>query len=137
MYEELKSILKKHDLRVTDSRLEVLRIFIEDGNALSQGNVENRLSGHDRVTIYRTLNSFLDSGILHKIPNESGAATYGMCYSTCSPKMHNHEHVHFKCNSCGQMQCLNQEHIPPVTVPTGYKIDAVNMIVDGVCSKCA
>ncbi len=135
--ENLKSILKSHELRITDCRLDVMAYFLQEKNALSQGDLENKFTKYDRVTLYRTLNSFLDSGILHKIPNEAGSATYGLCHHTCSPDHHDHNHIHFKCNRCGQIECLDDKVVPKVTVPNGYQIDGVNMIVDGVCAKCA
>ncbi len=135
--DSLKKILGSHKLRITDCRLHVIQLFLTERKALSQGDLENQLNQYDRVTLYRTLNSFLDSGIIHKIPNSEGVATYGLCHETCSPNQHDHNHIHFKCNSCGQIQCLDDKSVPNVMVPEGYHIEAVNMIVDGVCAKCA
>jgi len=136
MSEALKTILKSHNLRITDCRMDVLRYFLDKKGALSQGNLENRFTQYDRVTLYRTLNSFLEAGILHKIPNESGTATYGLCHDTCTPEYHLHNHIHFKCNNCGQIECLDDEEAPSVSVPKGYVTERVNLIVDGVCAKC-
>ncbi len=134
---QLKNILKSRHLRVTNCRLDVLNFFLTSKGALSQGNLESRFSQYDRVTLYRTLNSFLESGILHKIPNNNGTATYGLCHTTCSPGMHDHNHIHFKCNSCGQIECLDDKQVPDVSVPSGYHVENVNLIVDGVCADCA
>lgn len=134
--EQLIQILKDHSLRITNCRLDVMQFFIDEKNALSQGDLEGSLEQYDRVTLYRTLNSFLDSGILHKIPNEEGTATYGMCYDTCSPDHHHHNHIHFKCNTCGQIECLEEKEVPQVSVPKGYQVEGINMILDGVCASC-
>ncbi len=136
-YRRLKSILKSHQLNVTDCRLNVLQHFMTEQAALTQGNLEKELHQFDRVTIYRTLNSFLAAGIIHKIPNSEGAASYGMCHDTCSPDHHAHDHVHFKCKVCGQLQCLDNQPIPEVTLPEGYHMDTANLIIDGICVKCA
>ncbi|MEP1032198.1 transcriptional repressor [Ekhidna sp.] len=135
--ENIKGILKTHQLRITDCRMDVMQFFLDEKSALSQSDLENQLTTYDRVTLYRTLNSFLDSGILHRIPNETGIATYGLCHDTCSPDQHEHNHVHFKCNKCGQIECLEEKVAHHVTVPSGYKVDGINMIVDGICGKCA
>lgn len=132
-----KDILSSRNLRVTDCRLDVIEYFLEEKSALSQGDLEVQFKQYDRVTLYRTLNSFLDSGILHKIPNATGVATYGLCHETCSPEHHEHNHIHFKCNTCGQIECLDDKTVPSVTVPTGYQVEGVNLIVDGVCAQCA
>lgn len=131
-----KRILKSHKLRITDCRLDVVRFFLQEKIALTQGDLENQLTTYDRVTLYRTLNSFLESGIIHKIPNSDGAASYGLCHETCSPNYHEHNHIHFKCNKCGQIECLEDKAVPAVTMPKGYHIETVNMIVDGICNKC-
>lgn len=135
--EHLKHILKSHALRVTDCRLDVMQFFLDEKSALSQGDLESKLSQYDRVTLYRTLNSFLESGILHRIPNETGTATYGLCHDTCSPDHHDHNHVHFKCNTCGQIECLDEKVAQSVSVPSGYQVDGINLIVDGICATCA
>lgn len=134
---DLKQILKSHNLRITDCRLDVMQHFLNKKGALSQGDLENSFNQYDRVTLYRTLNSFLDSGILHRIPNENGTATYGLCHDTCTPEHHEHNHIHFKCNNCGQIECIDDKAVPKVSVPTGYHIEHVNLIVDGICAACA
>lgn len=134
--EARRDILKKHKLRITTCRLDVIEYFLNKKKALSQGDLESKFSNYDRVTLYRTLGSFLESGILHKIPNETGSATYGLCYETCSPEDHSHNHVHFKCNKCGEIECLDDKAVPTVNLPNGYKIKSVNMIVDGLCLNC-
>lgn len=132
----LKEILKEHNLRITNCRLDVMEFFMEENRALSQGDLETKFNNYDRVTLYRTLNSFLESGILHKIPNESGSATYGLCHETCSPDHHHHNHVHFKCNNCGQIECMESLTVPVVALPQNYLAESQNLIVDGICAKC-
>jgi Fur family ferric uptake transcriptional regulator len=133
----LEKILKSHELRITNCRVDVLLAFKKTSGALSLGVLENQFPQYDRVTLYRTLNSFLDSGILHKIPNDQGTATYGLCHETCSPKDHNHDHIHFKCNECGKLECLDEMTVPEVRLPEGYSLGQINLIVDGVCAQCA
>ena len=130
-------ILKTHRMRVTACRVDVLKSFIDEVNALSQGFLENKFPTYDRVTIYRTLNSFLEKGILHKIPNDQGTATFGLCQDNCTPTQHHHDHIHFKCQDCGKITCLEDMEIPKVNLPAGYSVSQVNMIVDGICEKCA
>jgi len=134
-YSKIKDILKTHKLRVTTTRVDVLEYFIRQNKTLSFKDLETEFTDFDRVTLYRTLNSFTDSGVLHKIPDDSGFATYGLCHDTCSSEDHNHDHMHFKCNECGNIECL-ELNIPPVKVP-GYKVTEANLILKGICIKCA
>lgn len=132
-----QEILKSHKLRITSCRQDVLKRFLGSERALSLGVLENEFPNYDRVTLYRTLNSFLESGILHKIPNEQGMATYGLCPDSCGPEAHHHEHMHFKCNNCGRLECIEGIRIPKIDVPDGYKLEQVNVIADGICANCA
>ena len=135
--ERRKEILKNHNLRITNCRLDVIDYFLSNKKALSQGDLESQFENYDRVTLYRTLGSFLESGILHKIPSEDGVTSYGLCHETCSPDDHSHNHIHFKCNNCGDIECLDDKMVPQVTLPKEYQIHMVNMIVDGLCKNCA
>ncbi len=134
-YSSLKQILKNHKLRITDSRMDVLDFFLNQKKALSFKDLMDRFSEYDRVTLYRTLNSFTDNGVLHKIPDDSGFATYGVCHDTCDAEEHHHNHMHFKCNECGIIQCLD-EHLPDIKLP-GYQVQEANLILNGICQVCS
>lgn len=94
------------------------------------------MHNYDRVTLYRTLNSFIDKGILHRIPDDSGFASYALCHDECTVKKHNHGHIHFKCTDCGKIECLETEKVPHVSI-TGYLIKEANLILSGTCKTCA
>lgn len=134
-YSDLKKMLKTHSLRVTDCRIDVLQHFYTHDHALSFKDLEDSLTDYDRVTLYRTLNSFMDKGLLHRIPSDSGHASFGLCDHNCSQHQHRHEHVHFKCEICGHIECLSQHHVPHIDLP-GYDIQERNLIVSGVCKMC-
>jgi Fur family ferric uptake transcriptional regulator len=82
-YSDYKKLLKNHRLRITDCRIDVLEKFHNTDHALSFKDLEDELKDYDRVTLYRTLNSFIDQGLLHRIPNDSGVAAYGLCKWSC------------------------------------------------------
>ncbi len=134
-YSELKSILKSHELRVTDGRMDVLEFFLRSNRALSFKDLEAEFKEYDKVTLYRTLGSFTENGVLHKIPDDTGVINYGLCHHTCAPNEHHHDHCHFKCTECGAIECL-EEHIPHIDLP-GYKVMEANLILTGVCRNCS
>jgi len=134
-YSDYKKLLKNHTLRITDCRIDVLEKFYRTAHALSFKDLEEELDDYDRVTLYRTLNSFIDKGLLHRIPNEDGFASYGLCKEECTNKAHHHDHVHFKCNECGHIECLPDHHVPRVELP-GYEVAESNLIVNGICRNC-
>jgi len=131
-------LLKEYSLRFTNCRVEVLKVFLKQPNALSHHDIEHKLTeGFDRVTLYRTLKAFVDKGILHKIPDDSGNARYALCKEEyCSLGQHNHEHVHFKCIKCEMTTCLEEIEVPPFSMPGKYKVLETNLLVQGICESC-
>lgn len=112
-------------------------MFLNNPHALSYADIEKEAgSAFDRVTVYRTLKSFLDKGIIHKILDDNGGLKYGLCSEYCSEAQHKHDHVHFKCSKCGQTSCLDGVDIPEIELPNGYKPEEVNLLIQGVCSDC-
>ncbi len=132
-----ETILKDNKLRLTNARKEVLAVFLNDRVAYSHADLEDELdSQFDRVTIYRTLDSFLANGLIHKIPDDSGAAKYALC-DGCSEHQHHDNHVHFKCQKCDRSECLTHLHIPAMQLPEGYKMHEANLLIEGICARCA
>lgn len=129
-------ILKNHQLRITDCRLDVLQFFVSASHSISSRDLEDAFPNYDRVTLYRTLHSFEEKGIIHSIPNETGIARYGLCFDTCEPGHHDHAHIHFKCDDCGVVDCLPTHSVPVVAIP-GFQIKETNMIVSGICEACS
>ena len=133
-YSKIKDILKNRNLRITDGRIDVLEFFLRKGKTLSVKDIQEELKETDRVTLYRILNAFTENGVLHKIPDDSGHVTFGLCHDTCDAEDHNHDHIHFKCLECGTIECLEQI-VPPVSIP-GYQVKEANLILKGVCKSC-
>lgn len=133
---ETEKILKKHQLRLTDRRKEILDLFLSNSVALSHAFIEEKLPNFDRVTIYRTLYSFVESGILHKVLDDGMGSKFALCH-TCHNHNHAHEHVHFKCEKCLETTCLDQVLIPKFAIPAGFIANDIGLLVQGICNKCA
>jgi len=130
-------LLTDHHLRSTSSRAAILSLFLQNDCALSYSDIEKRIAdSYDRVTVYRTLKTFLDSGVIHKVLDDGGSLKYALCDIACTSKDHHHEHVHFKCVSCGETNCLEQVGIPTIQLPVGYSATEFNLLIQGVCDKC-
>ncbi len=135
--EEYKKLLRSHKLRITDCRLDVINYFLQENRTLFQNDLERQFPHYDRVTLYRTLISFLKYKIVHQIPNSTGVASYGLSNQNFTQMESNDNHTHFKCNYCGTIKCLKETAIPVVSLPVGYQIDKLNLIVDGICADCS
>ena len=137
MKEVIRGILKNNQLRSTHSRSEILGLFLNSNYALSNSEIEKEIAEeHDRVTVYRTLRTFLDKGIIHKVLDDSSTPRYALCNIECQGEEHNHEHVHFKCTSCGLTTCLDNVKIPNINLPVGYMAEEVNVLMQGTCKDC-
>jgi Fur family ferric uptake transcriptional regulator len=128
------SLLEQFDLRKTSVRIQMLELFFKTPFAVTATRLEENLSAFDRVTIYRTLQTFLEKEIVHKIPDESGAARFALQQS--APTQVN-DHVHFKCTKCGLTRCIYDVPVPVIDLPNGYKAMQVSYVVQGLCPDCA
>lgn len=130
-------LLKNFRLRSTPTRQEILHLFLKKDYALSHSDIESEIAEDiDRVTVYRTLKTFTDRGLIHKVLDDGGTLKYALCSEACTATAHRHEHVHFKCIQCGQTLCLDVE-IPLVRLPEGYTPKEVNLLVQGTCQNCS
>lgn len=116
----------------------MLDIFFEhQGIGLSETFVEDHVSGDfDRATIYRTLNTFLEKGIIHKIPGEDSVIRFALCPDECEDGHHHHEHVHFRCTKCDTTSCLDEVSDVNIQLPPGYTKSDANYLIVGVCANC-
>jgi Fur family ferric uptake transcriptional regulator len=137
MQNRITDTLKKHQLSITDSRKKILSFFLESGSALAHADIELKSSTEfDRVTIYRTLQTFVEKGIIHTIPTADNSILYALCKDDCVAGHHHDDHVHFICDECGSTYCLDHVSIPKVKLPKGFSAVQTNLVVSGVCNKC-
>lgn len=131
-----EQVLQRHQLRVTQARKEVIDVFLKRGRAISHQDVESALPGADRVTLYRTLSSFEDAGIIHQVIDGDNVRKYALCGGNCDSEHHSDNHVHFQCLNCGKTVCLEDIHFPQLTLPAGYKSQNQEVLVQGLCPEC-
>lgn len=135
--EEILDILKKNQLSVTEGRKKILDLFIKSPGALAHADIEkNTDTAFDRVTVYRTLQTFVDKGIIHHIPTTDNSILYALCKDNCEQGHHHDNHVHFICTQCNTTICLDDVTIPEVKLPQGFKPGKAQMVVNGICSDC-
>jgi Fur family ferric uptake transcriptional regulator len=138
MRNEIADILKRNQLSVTDSRRKILELFRQQSGALAHADIEKKTGEHfDRVTIYRTLQTFVEKGIVHTIPTADNSVLYALCKDECSEGHHHDNHVHFICDDCGTTYCLENIIIPSLTLPKGFVVKRADVVASGICDKCA
>src|SRR5579871_5882956 len=138
MEEKIDDILKRNQLSVTNGRRKILEFFLHHDGALSHGDIEKKAGGKfDRVTVYRTLQAFLEKGLIHSIPTADNSIRYALCKEDCAGGYHQDDHVHFICNTCGNTVCLEDVTIPSIKLPRGFISEQVVMLVSGTCKSCS
>ncbi|MGN6437966.1 MAG: Fur family transcriptional regulator [Agriterribacter sp.] len=138
MSEQILELLRRNQLSVTDSRKKILELFLQSDSALAHHDIEVKTKEKfDRVTVYRTLQTFMDKGIIHTIPTNDNSIKYALCKDNCEQGHHHDDHVHFICSTCGTTTCLEEIHVPEIKLPRGYKTNQTEVIVSGVCKECS
>lgn len=130
-------LLKMNQLSITGSRKIILELFLQSDGALAHADIEKRTGEKiDRVTVYRTLQSFMEKGMIHTIPTADNSIRYALCRDNCSEGHHHDNHVHFFCRECSRTTCLDSVTVPDVRLPRGFRPLEKQMIVTGVCGDC-
>ena len=137
MDRSIPELLRAHALRSTPARRAVLALLRGRERAVSAPELEGAVDS-DRVTVYRTLSAFEEAGLVHRVHDGSGAEKYALCADHCSPAGHVDEHAHFRCDDCGQTECLPAAGAPPAPpLPAGYEVAERILTYVGRCAACA
>ena len=134
---QIDEILKKNHLSITDSRQKIMQLFLNANGALAHADIEKKTGeSFDRVTVYRTLQSFVEKGIIHLIPTKDNSIKYALCKDDCEAGHHHDNHVHFICDECNKTICLDDVTVPQVKLPKGFTPQHAEMVVNGICEEC-
>jgi len=135
---EVDDVLRHNGLSVTESRKKILNLFLNMPGALAHGDIEKKAGEKfDRVTVYRTLQTFVEKGIIHTIPTSDNSVRYALCKDDCSQGHHHDHHIHFTCVQCDTTFCLAEVSIPEIRLPKGFSVNEIEVLAKGVCKHCA
>ena len=118
-------------------RLLVLEALLDQEIALSLTDLEKEVEKSDRVTLFRTLKTFQENGLVHSIDDGTGAPKYALCEDGCNCELERDLHVHFHCKECNETICLPKYKIPEISLPQKFISEEANLVVKGICGKCA
>jgi Fur family ferric uptake transcriptional regulator len=134
MKKSTEDIFAAKDVRLTTMRILIYEYLETVTAALSLSEIEKYFHKADKVTIYRTLQTFQEKGLVHKILDES-IAKYRLCAELCSENNHNDRHLHFYCKKCHETTC-REEVVFPEKITSGIQIDEIQILAKGICDKC-
>ncbi len=135
MIQELESKLKDRHIRPTAMRLLVLETLQKQLAAVSLQDLEAAFEKADRITLFRTLKTFEEKGLIHSIEDGTGATKYALCEEGCECAPED-MHVHFYCNSCEETYCLPKSKVPDVPLPERFQAAEASLLVKGLCGSC-
>lgn len=131
-------VLRRAKLRSTPVRQAVLRVLAASRGPLDVSQILAALPKNtDTVTVYRTLNSFAQKGLVHRVRGEDRSWRYALGAFDAAE----HRHSHFVCDDCGTVECLTRASIPenlvePAMVGRGYTVEYPELVLHGRCPKC-
>jgi Fur family ferric uptake transcriptional regulator/Fur family zinc uptake transcriptional regulator len=131
---KLSAMLKSAGLKMTPPRLDVLKRLTEARRPMSHAELQDAMPEMDRVTLYRTLFTFVEADIAHQVQGLDG--TWRFCSHVRGSVGCPGNHPHFLCVSCGMMMCLTDQELPRVQIPEGYTVQGKQLVAYGKCPEC-
>lgn len=92
---DLMAVLQDRGFKSTGPRRDVVQAIEDRGDGFTVDAISQSLSGVGRATVFRTIKLLLDAGVLCKLAQPTGAATYALA------RLEHHHHT--ICISCGQV----------------------------------
>ena len=133
---QAREMLKAAKLYCTKHRITIINVLLRAGKPLSQDQIALRCGKKqfDKVTIYRTFESLLKAGLIHKAFMDKRASHFELARN-CTE---NQCHPHFTCTNCGNTHCLTDMSLPMATSPhKGFIIKRQKVHLEGLCPGCA
>lgn len=131
-----QDLLKEKGFKVTPTRLLILNAFSAGCKPINAEDIFSSLKKTkiNLVTIYRTLSSFEEKGILKHVDLHKGSMYYERA---------EHHHHHIVCKGCGLIESLgdcNEKGLSKNALKKSSKfkvIDQHSLEFFGVCRKCS
>jgi Fur family ferric uptake transcriptional regulator len=130
------ALLDEAGLRPTRQRLAVLQAVARETRPVTAQELHWRFRGRTGTpglaTIYRTLNSLTEAGVLRRFPAGEGE----MAYRLCEPGHHHH----LICERCGRVveipSCEVEEWAAGVAKRRGFVATGHQADIFGLCEAC-
>jgi Fur family ferric uptake transcriptional regulator len=134
--QKIEDLLSSANLRRTKPRAAILNVLIEADRPLTQDQIAGSLGRAipNKVTIYRTLESFCKAGLVHKAFMHERAWHFELADKCTESQCH----PHFTCKRCGVTCCLVGMSVSTVEgLKKGFEIHRQQVRLEGLCPRCA
>lgn len=131
---DVENKLLQKNTTPTSMRILVYDFLEKKQMAMSLSEIQQCFFKADRVTIYRTIKTFEEKGIVHSI-QENNVTKYSLCQADCTGEQHQDGHLHFYCKVCLRTTC-KEGYTMPQFGQTDFRVDAIQLYAQGVCEGC-
>ncbi len=133
--DEVLDDLKKANLKLTASRKNILELLVKEHGPFSADEVQKRISRKtcDQATVYRTLASLEDVGILRRCEFGDGTARFELSGDS------NHHHHHLICKQCRRVEIIDDcelEGLDRLAQKRGFTDVSHILEFFGTCPNC-
>ncbi len=138
----IMDILKTRSVKISRARVDIMYSLLKKGTKLtSLPEIYNNYGTQfNRITIYRTLITLCDTGLIYKILDTNNRPFYAVVkwLSAQSDQIQSSckEYCHFQCESCKSVFCFPC-NFQDIKLPDGLIKTGVNLFFTGYCPKCS
>ena len=129
-----ESLLKNHGLKITSARIAVLSVLESNHLPLSAERIYEltKKEGLNLSTVYRTLNSFVEAGLVKKEINQDKESIFSL-----ESEEDNHVLICTKCHKTVKLEgCPYHEVNEAIESQTGFLLQDHNTEIYGICPDC-
>ena len=131
---KIKELLKKRSLKATNIRVNLISKIDNFGSAISYSTILKEMTPINRVTLYRTIKTLKEKGIIHTAFKDKNETYYALCGTGCDSE-DQHKHVHFKCLECDTITPQELSENVKISIPK-YDISKISVNIEGICESC-
>jgi Fur family ferric uptake transcriptional regulator len=132
----IDSLLGSVKLRRTDQRRTILDILLNAKGPRTADEIMATMirKSANKVTVYRTLESMVATGLVHKAFVHKRAEHFELANRCTDVQCH----PHFTCTNCGETFCLTDTFLPLIKgLKKGFVVHRQRVGIEGLCSSCS
>ena len=132
---QFQDACRQKNLRITPQRLEIYRELAQVSDHPSAELLHQRL--HDRMptlsldTIYRTLSTFVQHGLVNRVETVESQARFEAAQA---------RHHHLICGQCKKIVDFHWQLVDQLALPSEVQewgeVSSKNLVIYGICKEC-
>jgi Fur family transcriptional regulator, ferric uptake regulator len=127
--------LSEAGFRSGGGRRQVVEVLGGEGCALTALEIDKRLPGVGRATVYRALEQLEGLGLIQRVDVKGDAAGFERIDAG------GHHHHHIVCERCGRVVAFEDEHLEQAITALGarpdFTVSSHEVTLRGECDRCA